>query len=243
LLQEATVNVKKEPECSTEAEKVEMEEEETSEESPSLTVKINCADKETKESTGGDKDTGMETKIESKSFVSSEETTLKQFLEEGTVARESDPPSSDQDRNGLCDKHSVSGRRSSTKMNEDILIQNDVCSHTNDMVPGLKKTVMCGEEVMECQNVAKDFVKVTNGIEKRKRGRPRKPRVGENLGTDKAKDNGTCGMSEFNKIDVNNELGNLAQSFSSKEIFNRKPHKLAKRHKEKTVNGLEDIVR
>lgn len=198
-----------------------MEEEKTSEESPSLTVKINCADEEIKENKGVDKDTGMETKNESKSFVSSDETTLKQCLEEGTVARESDPPSSDQYRNGLCDRHSISGRRSSTNMNEakcpeeDILIQNDVCSYTDDMVPGLKKTMVCGEEVMECQNVTADFVKVTNGVEKRKRGRPRKPRVGENLETDKDKDNGTCGMSEFSKIDVNNELENLVQSISS----------------------------
>lgn len=248
-LQEAIVNVKEEPECLTEADKVEMEEEETSEESPSLTVKINCADKEIKETKGGDKDTGMESKNESKSFVSSEVTKLKQCLEEGTAATESNPPSSDQDRNGLCAKHSVSGRRSSIKTNkancpeEDILIQNDVCSYTDGMVPGLKKTVMCGEEVMKCQNVTKDFVKVTNGIEKRKRGRPRKPRVGENLKTDKDKDNGTCGMSEFSKMDVNNELENLAQSFSSKEIFNRKPHKLARRHKEKTMNGLEGMER
>jgi len=248
-LQEATVNVKEEPECLTEADKVETEEEETSEESPGLTVKINCADKEIKENKGGDKDTGMENKNESKSFVSSEETTLKQGLEDGTVAKESDPPSSDQDRNGLCDKHSVSGRRSSTKMNEakcseeDILIQNDVCLNTDGMVPGLKKTVVCGEEVMECQNATEDFVKVTNGIEKRKRGRPRKPRVGENLETDKDKDNGTCGMSEFSKIDVNNELENIAQSLSNKEILNRKPNKLARRHKEKTVNGLEGMVR
>ena len=220
-----------------------MEEEKTSEESPSLTVKINCADEEIKENKGVDKDAGMETKNESKSFVSSDETTLKQCLEEGTVARESDPPSSDQY------KRSVSGRRSSTNMNEakcpeeDILIQNDVCSYTDDMVPGLKKTMVCGEEVMECQNVTADFVKVTNGVEKRKRGRPRKPRVGENLETDKDKDNGTCGMSEFSKIDVNNELENLAQSISSTEIFNRKPHKLARRHKEKTVNGVEGMVR
>ena len=140
-------------------------------------------------------------------LFSSEETTLK----EGTVARESDPPSSGQDRNGLCDKHSISGTRS-TNMNEakcpeeDILIQNDVCSYTDDMVPGQKKTVVCGEEVMECQNVTEDFVNVANGIEKRKRGRPRKPRVGENLGTDKDKDNGTCGISEFSKIDVNKSL-------------------------------------
>jgi len=233
----------------TEADKVEMEEEKTSEESPILTAKINCEDKEIKENKGVDKDTGMETKNESKSFVSSEETILKQCLEEGTVARETDTPSSDQDRNGLCDKRSISGRRSSTNMNKakcpegDILIQNDVCSYTDDTLPGLKKTVVCGEEVMECQNVTEDFVKVTNGIEKRKRGRPRKPRVGENLKKDKDKNNGTCGMSEFSKIDVNNELENLPQSISSKEIFNRKPHKLARRHKEKTVNGVEGMER
>jgi hypothetical protein len=246
-LQETTVNFKEEPECLTEADKVEMEEEETSEESPDLTVKINCADKEIKENEGGDKDTGMETKNESKSFVSSKETTLKQGLEDGTVTRESDPPSSDQDRSGLFDKHSISDR-SSTKMNEekrseeDILIQNDVCSNSDGMVSGLKKTVVCGEEVMECQNATEDFVKVTNDIEKRKRGRPRKPRVGENIKTDKDKDNGTCGMSEFSKIDVNNELENLAQSLSNKEILNRKPNKLAIRHKEKTVNGIEGVV-
>jgi len=232
----------------TEADKVETEVEKTSEESPSLTVKINCADKEIKENKGVDKETGMETKNESKSFVSTEETTLKQCLEKGTVARESYPPTSDQDRNGLCDKRSVSGRRSSKHMNEakcpeeDILIQNDLCSYTDDTVRGQKKTVVCGEEVMECQNVTEDFVKVTNGIEKRKRGRPRKPREGENLETDKDKGNGTCGMSEFSKIDVNNELENLAQSISSKENFNRKPHKLARRHKEKTVSGLEGMV-
>jgi hypothetical protein len=175
-LQEATVNVKEEPECLTEADKVDTEEEETSEESPSLTVKINSANKEIKETEGGDKDAGMETENESKSFVSSEETALKQCLEEGTVARESDPPSSDQDRNGLRDKHSVSGRNMNEAKcpEEDSLVQNDVCSYTDDMVPGLKKTVMCGEESMECQNVTDDFVKVTNGIEKRKRGRPRK---------------------------------------------------------------------
>jgi hypothetical protein len=138
-LQATIVNVKEEPECLTEADKVEMEKEETNVKSPSLMIKINCADKEIKETKGSDKDTGMETKNESKSFVSSEETTLKQCLEEGTVARESDPPSSDQDRNGLCDKHSVSDRSSSTNMNEakcpeeDVLIQNDVCSYTDDI--------------------------------------------------------------------------------------------------------------
>ena len=159
---------------------MDTEEEETSDESPSLTVKINCAGKKIKETKGGDKDTGMETKNESKSFVSLKETTLKQCLVEGTVARESDPPSSNQDRSGLHDKRSVSGRRSSTNMNEvkcpeeDILVQNDVCSYTGNILPGLKKTVMCGEEVMECKNVTEDFVKVTNAIEKRKRGRPRK---------------------------------------------------------------------
>ena len=110
------------------------------------------------------------------------------------------------------------------------------------MVPGLKKTVMCGEQVMECQNVTEDFVKVTNGIEKQKRGRPRKPRVGGNLKTDKDKDNATCGMSEFSKIDVNNELQNLAQSLSNKDTFSRKPHKLVRRHNEKTVNGLEGMI-
>ena len=243
-LQEATVNVKEEPECLTEADKVDTEEEETSEESPSLTVKINSANKEIKETEGGDKDAGMETENESKSFVSSEETALKQCLEEGTVARESDPPSSDQDRNGLRDKHSVSGRNMNEAKcpEEDSLVQNDVCSYTDDMVPGLKKTVMCGEESMECQNVTDDFVKVTNGIEKQKRGRPRKPRVGENLKTDKDKDNGTCGMSEFSKIDVNNELENLAQSLFRQETFSRKPHKLVRRHNEKTVNGLEGMI-
>ena len=58
----------------------------------------------------------METKHESKSFVSLKETTLKQCLVEGTVARESDPPSLNQDRNGLRDKRSVFGRRSFTNM-------------------------------------------------------------------------------------------------------------------------------
>jgi hypothetical protein len=247
-LQETPVDVKEEPECLTEADRVETEEEETSEESSSLTAKIDRADKEIKENISGDKDTGIETKNESESYVSSEETTLKRCLEEGTVARESDPPLSDQDRNGLCDAHSISGRRSSTNMNEakcpeeDMLIQNDVCSHTDDMVPALKKTVMCGEEVMKCQNVTEDFVKVTNGIEKRKRGRPRKPRVGENLETDKDKVNVTCGMSEFSKIDVTNELENFAHSFSCKEMCSRKPHKLARRHKQKNVNGLEGMV-
>ena len=51
-----------------EADKVEMEEEKTSEESPSLTAKINCANNEIKENKGVDKDTGMETKNESKTF-------------------------------------------------------------------------------------------------------------------------------------------------------------------------------
>jgi hypothetical protein len=247
-LQEIPVNVEEEPVCLTEVDKVETEEAETGEESSSLTVKTNCADKEIKENIGGDKDTGIETKNEIKSYVSSEETTLKQCLEEGTVARESVPPLSDQHRNDLCDKYAVSGRRSSRNMNEakcpeeDILIQNDVCSHIDDKVPGLKKTVKCSEQVMECHNVTEDFVKVTNGIEKRKRGRPRKPRVGENRKEYKDKDNGTCDMSEFSKIDVNNELEHLAQSSSSKEIFNTKRNKLARRHKKKTVNGLEGTV-
>ena len=52
----------------TEADKVETEEEKTSEESPSLTVKINCEDKDIKENKGVVKDTGMETKNESKSL-------------------------------------------------------------------------------------------------------------------------------------------------------------------------------
>jgi polyhydroxyalkanoate synthesis regulator phasin len=248
-LQEAPVNVKEEPECLAEADRMETEEEETSEESSSLRAEINCADKEIKGNVGGGKDNGLETKNESKSYVPSEETTLKQCLEEGTVARKSDLPLSDQDRDGLCDKLSVPGRRSSTKINdvkcpeEDILIQNDVCSQTAGMVPGVKKAVMCDEEAMVCQNVTEKFVKVTNGIEKRKRGRPRKPRVRENLETDKGKNNGTCSMSQLSKIDLNNELESLTQSISSKEIFNRKQYKLARRHKEKTVNGLEGMVR
>ena len=47
---------------------METEEEKTSEESPSLTVKINCEDKDIKENKGVVKDTGMETKNESKSL-------------------------------------------------------------------------------------------------------------------------------------------------------------------------------
>jgi hypothetical protein len=248
-LQETPVNVKEESECLAEADKMETEEEETSEESLSLRAEINGADKEIKENVGGDKDTAVETKNESKSYVSTEETTLKQCLQEGTVARDSDLPLSGQDRDGLCDKLPVSGRRSSTNMNEvkcpeeDISIQNYVCSQTAGIVPSVKKAVMCDEEGMVCQNVTENFVKVTNGIEKRKRGRPRKPRVGENLKTDKGENNGTCGMSQFNKIDLNNEVENLAHSFSSKEIFNRKQYKPARRHKEKTVNGLAGTER
>jgi hypothetical protein len=243
-LQEIPVNVKEEPECVAESDKMETEEEETSEESSSLRAKINCANKEIKENIGNDKHAGIETKNESKSYVSPEKTAPEQCLEEGTIARESDKPLSDQDRNGLCDKSPVSGLRSCTDLNEekcpeeDILIQNDLCSHADDMVSGVKNAVICDEDVMVCQNVTD-----ADGTEKRKRGRPRKPRAGETLEEDKGTNNGTCGMSEFSKIDLSNELEDFVQSFSSKQVFNMKRNKLGRRHKEKTVNGLEGTVR
>jgi hypothetical protein len=250
-LQETPANVKEES-LDVVAEvndKMETEEEGTSEKSSSPTPEISYADKEITQTTE-DEGLGIETANENKSHVSLEETTLEYCAEKETVMGEHDLPSSDEDKDVLCDKLSDSGIKSPMDKNEekfpkeDILIQGDTCPHNDELIPGVNSTVICDEKVMDHQNVTEDSVESGNGIRKRKRGHTKKPAVEENCKTKKHKNKGPCGMSPFNKIDLNNELESLAESFSDNEIIKRKVNKLARRHKKKlqpkntSVNGL-----
>jgi hypothetical protein len=253
-LQETPPNVKEESFDSVAEldDKMETEEEETSEESSGPTPEISYADKEIKDKSGHGENTGIEMIIKNEPHVSSEETAVEYCVREEPMEKESALPSSDKDKNGLCDKLPDSDIKSSTDINEekypkkDILIQNDTCSH-DVMVPEVNSIVMCDEKVVVDQNVIDGLVKSIHSI--RKRGRPRKQTVQDNLETNKHKNNDPRDMSAFSKMTLNNELESLAESFSANEVFNRKQHKLGRRHKKKlhsttfgkdtSVNGLE----
>jgi hypothetical protein len=155
-----------------------------------------------------------------------------------------------------CENLSDSGIKSLTDTNkeklpkEDTLIQDDSCPHKDELIPEVKSTVICDEKVMDQQGVTGDSLDSSNCVQKQKRGRPKNPAAEENLKAKKLKNKGAHNISPFNRIDLNNELESLAESFSDNEILKTKVNKLARRHKKKlepkgtSVNGLgEDLVK
>jgi hypothetical protein len=235
--------------------KMETEEEGASERSSDPTPEVSYADKEITQKTKGE-DLAIETANGSNSHALSEETTMEHCAEKEAVIKESDLPSTDEDKDVLCENLSDSGIKSSTGLNEekfpneDTLIQEETCPHNDELVPEINSTVIHDEKVMDQKNVTEDSVESGNGIQKPKRGQPKNPAVEENCKAKKHKNKGPCGMSSFDKINLNNELESLAESFSDNEILKRKVSKLSRRHKKKlqskgtSVNGLEeDLVK
>jgi hypothetical protein len=235
--------------------KMETEEEGASEKSSDPTPEVSYADKEISQKTKGE-DLAIETANGSKSHASSEETSVEHCAEKETVIKETNLPSTDEDKDVLSEKLSNSDIKSFTDMNEekfpkeDILIQDDTCPHNDELIPEENNTVICDKKVMDHQNVTEDSAESSNGIRKQRRGHPKNPAVEEICETNKHKNKGPCGTSAFNKMDLNNELESLAESFSDNEIFKKKISKLARRHKKKlqpkdtSVNGLgEDLVK
>lgn len=251
-LQEPPANVKEESVDVAEVDnKMEVEEEEASEKLSDPTPEVSYADKEISQKTKGD-DLAIETANGSKSHALSEETTVEHCAEKETAIKESNLPSTDEDKDVLSENLSDSDIKSFTDMNEekfpkeDTLIQDDTCPHKDELIPEVNGTLICDEKVMDHQNVTEDSVESSNGIQKQRRGAA----VEENHETKKHKNKGPYDTSLFNKIDLNNELESLAESFSDNEIFKKKVNKLARRHKKKlqpkdtSVNGLgEDLVK
>jgi hypothetical protein len=241
-LQETPANVKEESFDSVAEldDKMEREEGGTSEESSGPTPEINYTDQEIKDKNGHGKNTGIEMIIEDEPHESCKETTVERCVREEPMAKESALPSSDKDKNDLSDELPKFEVKSSADINEeeypkeDILIQNDTSSY-DDMIPEVNS--VCDDLMVE-QNVTDGLVKSSDGNQKRKRGRPRKQTVQENLQENKQKNNDPCGMSEFSKIALDNELEGIAQSFSPNEVFNGKQHKLSRRHKKKLHSSM-----
>jgi hypothetical protein len=247
-LQEAPANSKESLEFVAEVDdKIETEEEEASEESSGPVPEIDYADKEIKGKTEHGESTGIKMVIENEPHVSSEGTAVEYCVTEETMAKESALPSSDKEKNGLCDTLSDSDMKSCTEINEEKypkenIVQTNTCSY-DDTNPEVNSIVMCDDKVMADQNVTEDYVESSSGVQKRKRGRQRKPTVQKNLETNEH------GISTFSKIALNNELESLAQSFSGDVVFDRKQRKLARSHKKKlqsatfgedtSINGLE----
>jgi hypothetical protein len=228
--------------------KMEAEEEEASEESSSHTLEITCAEKKMEDIAKDGEDLGKETTNKSKSQISAKESTVECCVEEEIMPRESEITSVDEDRNGLCDKFSDSDIKILADVNEGKCPKEDILIK-NDTVPNVSSIVICDEKVTVDHNAIEDFVQRSGGIQKRKRGRPRKPSVDKKLGTDKHESDGPHVMSSFSKSTLNNKLDSLAQSFSDDEIFSQKQHKLSRRHNEKlkpntfgkgtSVNGFD----
>jgi hypothetical protein len=255
-LQDAPANVKEEsldvvPEGDN---KMETEEEGASEKSSNPIPEVSCADKEIAQKTK-DEELGVETANENKSRILSEETTVECCAERETVIKESDLPSTDEDKGDLCENVSDSAEKSLTDTNEEkfpkegALIEDGTCPQNEESIPEVNSTVICDEKVMDHQSDTRDSVESSKCVRKKKRGHPKNPAVEENHETKRHKNKGSHGISAFSKLDLNNELESLAECFSDHEVFKRKANKLARRHKKKlepkgtSVNGLgEDPV-
>jgi hypothetical protein len=254
-LQEPTANVKEESlDVVAEVDnKMETEEEGASEKSSDAAPDVSYADKEISQKTKGE-DLAIGTENGSKSDALSEGTTVEHCAEKESVMKEPNLPSTDEDKNVSSDDLSDSDIKGFTDTNEekfpkeDTLIQDDTCPHNDELIPEVNGTVICDEKVMDHQNVSEDSVESSNGIRKQGRDHLENPAGEENHETKKHKNKGPHSMSPFNKIDLNNELESLAESFSDNGILKKKVNKLARRHKKKlqpkdtSVNGLGEVL-